>query len=346
MRVTILCILSLGVASAVIAESPAGDPVLGERLVEGVATEDSLWVRSANGALVHFDRATGDRKVLSTHGVADIVRYDERTVALIREPNNPGSYRIQDTDTGEILAPIVSGLDDDDGLISLVHLDQGWAILSRETLILQEQDHWRRAAVDLDRPSFGADVTLAVGQNIYVGRNRGEWGGGLGLIEAPSARAREIARVDGEGLCDGPLNTECDPVTGLARESGRPGCVLASIGLMHMMAHGRILRVCGDRVEVVFEEAVPPPTDPNVMALPNQWPFFGIAATENGWVAVSAGKLFQSSGGFVSQTDMPELVPWQGLEAAFLPSIIILKTDLNWGMSISGYTPLLVPVMD
>ena len=330
-------------ASSTAFAQSTGDPVLGERLVEAVATQDTLWVRAANGSLVRFDRDDGARTIVATEGVADMVRLEGRTVALVRGADESAGFMIIDTADGMTLAKWQGSIAD--GLMSLVRLPDGWAVLTRDKVLIQTTDGWRT----LPRPpgpSFGVEVTAAVDGRIYVGRNRGEWGGGLEVIDPVSDTIRQIVRIDGEDICDGPLNPDCDPVTGLAVDSERPNCLLASVGLMHMLAHGRILRVCGDAVEVMFEQAVPSPEDEGLLSLPNEWPFFGIAATADGWVAISVGKLFRSSDGQVVQTEMPALENWHGLSAAFEPDLIILKTDVNWGMSLSGYTPLLAPVTD
>jgi hypothetical protein len=51
-------------------------------------------------------------------------------------------------------------------------------------------------------------------------------------------------------LCAGPLNGGCDPVTGVVPDPDHPQCVLASIGLSHMLMQGRIIRACPGRVDL------------------------------------------------------------------------------------------------
>ena len=63
----------------------------------------------------------------------------------------------------------------------------------------------------------------------------------------------KLVQYDAEGsLCGGPLNADCDPVTGIAPDPWSQGCVVAAIGLVHFAPHGRIVRVCGDRVKRVY----------------------------------------------------------------------------------------------
>lgn len=339
---TVVLAFSTAAAAAGQEESARGDPVLGERLIEGVATATRLWVRGNEGVVVSFDRENGTRRTLATTGVVDLLRDGGRTVALRKL--GPGTYTVEDIETGEALAP---ELESEAAPLALIHSDGAWLVLTREALVQNRDGAWMSRPLSERLDQFGVPSIAASGAGVlYVGFNQGEWGGGLRSISTASSVVREVRRVD-EDPCDGPLAHECDPVTGIIQDLSRPDCMLVSVGLMHMIAHGRILRVCGENVEVLFDEAVPPPADRNVMVLPHTWPFFGLASTVDGWIAVSAGKLFRSARGEVGQADLPTLEPWHGLEASFDdPAVVILKTDVNWGMSVSGYTPLLVPVTD
>jgi hypothetical protein len=80
----------------------------------------------------------------------------------------------------------------------------------------------RQAALRLSGP-IQALVTAAVHvtpQAVFVGLNAGEWGGGLKRIDRRSGGVETIERNTTGGLCDGPLNTDCDPVQGLRRSRG------------------------------------------------------------------------------------------------------------------------------
>ena len=76
------------------------------------------------------------------------------------------------------------------------------------------------------------------------------------------------------------------------------------------------------------------------------WPLFGLAATPDGWLAIAPGKVFISSGGEVQTIDMPGAEPFAGIQVSQVGQVLILPMDVNWGMSLSGYTPMLVAVTD
>lgn len=181
--------------------------------------------------------------------------------------------------------------------------------------------------------------------SIYIGFNYGEWGGGLWRIIPGSSKMVEVRKVD-DNPCDGPLAAECDPITGLIPDVDHPGCLLASIGLEHMLSHGRVMRVCGNEATLVFSrelDAVPG----SIEAFAHSTcPLFGLAATPDGWLAIAPGKVFISSGGQVKTVDIPRAERLAGIQVSQVGRVLILSTDVNWGMSLSGYTPMLVPVTD
>src|SRR6185295_11653635 len=62
------------------------------------------------------------------------------------------------------------------------------------------------------------------------------------------------------GACDGPLDSRCDPVNAIADDPWNPGCVVAVIGLVHFLSHGRIVQVCDRTVKRLYfkEQEVDP----------------------------------------------------------------------------------------
>jgi hypothetical protein len=158
----------------------------------------------------------------------------------------------------------------------------------------------------------------------------------------------EVQRVDGQ-LCGGILNPSCHPVTAVARDHTHNDCVLAAIGLSHMMLNdGRVLRVCDSTVDVVFSEEVPIEPAPEGyirVQLPGTWPLFDLVSTADGWAAASQGRIFAASGGTVTSIQIPSLRALGPIQVAELRSnLIVVRTDLNWSVSTSGYTPLLIEV--
>lgn len=335
---TYAAVVLLGQITAPVRAAPPVDPLLGARLVDAVATSDRLWVRNDQGAVVAFNRKNGTRRVFADKGVLDLSLDGSQVLAL--RSTAAGNYEVADLVSGRIVAP------------KLIIPKPPLALINGRILVVLAPDAvytltgktWR--ARTLDMPIGGAPQTVTAvdaSGRIYLGRNRGEWGGGLFSIDPETGKVTEVRRIDGEP-CDGPLGQECDPVTGIVPDRVNAECVLASVGLSHFFAHGRILRVCASKVDVLFSQAIPSSPgarEPN----PSTWPFFGLARTVNGWVAVSQGRMFRSADGRVTENPLPSLKPWHGLMASFVAKdVIILATDVNWGQSLSGRTPLLVSV--
>jgi len=322
-------------------QEPVKDNVrLGTRVIEGAATPGYLWLRDDKGVVMEYDRATGNRRPLAASGVQDMSLNNDVLAALV-PAQRPGAVLVTDLLSGAHLTAPLELTTPSRGVLLLS--DNQTMVLSADELAIWKDGAWVIKSL-LGRLTFAPQTdALAVGGRIYLGYNRGEWGGGLQAVDIETGRIDDIRRIDGE-TCKGPLGAECDPVTGLVSDRSSD-CLLASVGLSHFLAHGRILRVCGAKVEVVYSQAGPLPADALGAGI-STWPFFGLTSSAEGWSAVSAGKLFrgQWDGSVVSET-LPELAPWSDLRVAFAgPDIILVRTDVNWGMSLSGFTPLLVSV--
>jgi hypothetical protein len=337
----LLIVLNAGSATAQDDPPPPSDPVLGARLVEGVATADRLWLRSASGAVVAFDRSNGERRVMVEHGAADLLRDSGQTVVLQSDMRTPKRFSVRDPDVDRSLTPALRA-----DALGLLRVGTDWVVVTRGALYRSDGGRWRRQAIEGFGRHFGV-ITMASTPDgaIYIGFNQGEWGGGLWRIAPGASKLTEVRKVD-DDPCNGPLAFECDPVTGLVPDVDHDGCLMASIGLSHMLSHGRIMRVCGDQATLVFSRDLEGPPGSFESFSHSTWPLFGLAATPDGWLAVTPGKVLVSSGGEVKVSEMPKVEPFAGIQVAQVGQVLILPTDVNWGMSLSGYTPMLVAVTD
>lgn len=318
---------------------PPADPLLGARIIDGVASKQRLWLRNAKGAVVVFDRAAGARTVVAEDGVLDLLRTGGVTVAL--KAGVEGAA-VVDLETGKRLTPAVKV---EDG--SLLRIGGDWVVFGQGAVLRSDGGPWRREGFEGPGGGGRGSVETAADGTIYVGFNQGEWGGGLSRLAPGSNRVTQVKRIDGRELCDGPLNPSCDPVTGVIKDPARPDCVLAAVGLSHMfMTDGRVLRICGDTVEVVFSKKVE--GDPKSFGVLSgaTLPLFGLVASPGGWTAVTYDKLIVAKGGETTVTALPPLKPWHGLMLAETNSVILTLSDMNWALSVSGYTPLMIPVTD
>jgi hypothetical protein len=168
-------------------------------------------------------------------------------------------------------------------------------------------------------------------------------------VDLHSGTVTDIERRDTKELCAGPLNSDCDPVTAVIPDPQNKDCVLAAVGLVHMMSHGNILRVCGASVSLVFEK-VDMVDDFRGGKMAETEAFFGLVPAEDGrfW-GITSGALyrFAPDGTNKEEHALPKLERVSGFSMSReLPGVIVLRTDANWAVSVSGYTPLIIPLGD
>lgn len=184
---------------------------------------------------------------------------------------------------------------------------------------------------------------------LWLGFNSGEWGGGLHRIRLSDGTVDRPSHIDSVSPCGGRLNPNCDPVTGLAPDPADPKCMLATIGLVHMMSRGSVVQVCGNDVSVIY--AKPYTLDPN-------WRWAGRVDEDNrGSVAFhslaparTGGRAFAvASDGvyrFVRSTE-PNFAPFLRQRIGAIdwsdPDYILVRTQMNQRHSLSGGSYLLIP---
>jgi hypothetical protein len=184
---------------------------------------------------------------------------------------------------------------------------------------------------------------------LWLGFNSGEWGGGLHRVRLSDGMVDRPSDIDSASPCGGRLNPSCDPVTGLAPDPTDPKCVLATIGLVHMMSHGSVVRVCGNDVSVIY--AKPYTLDPNW-----RWAgkvdehnlgsvaFHSLAPARTGSraFAVASDGVYQ----FVGPTE-PNFAPFQRQRIGAIdwsnPEYVLVRTQMNQRHSLSGGSYLLIP---
>jgi hypothetical protein len=186
-------------------------------------------------------------------------------------------------------------------------------------------------------------VTYDTPYQLYVGFDRGEWGGGLFRIIRSNGAVLEIQQNDGKDLCGGPLNTGCDPVNAIVSEPAKPDCVVAAIGLEHFVSHGRLVRVCGDRVEPFYNETYKTPL--NGRAIVATVPFYGLVRQGDILWAISDKKIYRfESGRLASSISLPSFKNIGGIDISFdLPQFVVLYTEINAELAVSGSVPMLIP---
>ncbi len=182
---------------------------------------------------------------------------------------------------------------------------------------------------------YGDMSVLSVGTTLYVGANRGEFGGGLQVVDLPTGRVTQIDTATPQSVCDGLLARKCDAVTGLVASPFHAGCAIATLGVDHFFSTGRILEVCGTRLRLVYRQTLddhgrpaPPPKKSQMMT--RETPFFG--------VTVAGGKLIA-----VAKTDVLTIA--QGKAPAFSKIPAMTRAGPFWLHDAGGYI-LLVTTAD
>jgi hypothetical protein len=339
---------------------PQGDPVLGDRITGGVVFEGKLWLRGAiisredvSGGLVSLNLADESRRVQFERGVLDIKKADHDLWVMRRTSLADREFvlSVWRKDKFEDLAMFSSSKKDEP--IALVNTARGPTVLCMQTIRMLAADDRTWKLVKLKgKLRGGFQVTVASplsGNSIYVGFNTGEWGGGLQRVDLRTGVVTNVERRETKELCAGPLNSDCDPVTGVIPDPRNKDCVLATVGLVHMLSHGWILRVCGENVSLVFEKSEMV-DDFRGGKMKMTEAFFGLVSAEyGGFWGINSEALYRfgADGNIKEEHALPKLKRLSGfLINRELPGVIVLGTDANWAVSVSGYTPLVIPLAD
>jgi hypothetical protein len=337
--------------------APKADRVVGARIAKALVCDGKLWLLGANlsgkggpgGGLISINLRTGARQLHFEKGVFDIANAGHDLLVL-RQPGPKGHTLA--------VSSWRDGAYQDFPLLDYVDGEEPLALLSRAgapVVLFQhslsrfspDQRKWRPVILQGELGS-GVQISVAAPQNgntAYVGLNRGEWGGGLRSVNLDTGVVSAVERRDSQELCEGPLNSDCDPVTGLIPDPQNKDCILAAVGLVHMMTHGGILRVCGTKVTPIWSKSVKDDLDGKLRMTEA---VFGLAPAANGgfWaITWRALYLFAADGTNSSEYVLPKLKPVSGIYMSRdLPGVIVVRTDVNWAVSVSGYTPLLAPL--
>lgn len=245
--------------------------------------------------------------------------------------------------TGQVVAR------EDDEPVALACTPEGTFLLTSKRFIDLTPAH--PAALRLQGEPIQALVTAAIHvtpQAVFVGLNAGEWGGGLRRIDRRSGRVETIERNATGALCDGPLNSHCDPVQGLATIPWRPNCVAAAIGLIHLAAHGRLAMVCPDRIEQLYVATDGEFEDAERIRNQAQGgfgsvAFFGLTATRDGLLAIGHNGLHRlAADGTATHVPLPRFIRVEGVLVSFaLPDVVLVVTGINGRASLSGSVPIM-----
>jgi hypothetical protein len=205
----------------------------------------------------------------------------------------------------------------------------------------------RADAVDLEgKIHWGLVASVQADRDaLLVGSDAGEWGGGLHRVDRETGVVTTIEKNDSGELCGGPLNTECDPVNGIVADPWKPGCVIASVGLVHMMPHGRLVEVCGRTVRQVYSRPYRYREVEGEEPRPyGEIAFYGLVSQDGRlWAAAMDGLYRFDREGEPTVQPLPKFRDVGGVRVSFdVPGLVLVLTDINARTSLSGSVPMMV----
>ena len=316
-------------------------------ITRAVFADGRLWIMSDNGSLLSLgatepkpDRVRTDGKAIEICGAKD------HLLALIQVSKNHWSIQRR-MNAGWDVGPTIAI--DNESLAALGCAEDGNIVVIVTNRRLVEVDGARVSVVKLSqelKPPFTLGTALINGNMIWVGFNVGEWGGGLRQISRADGKIETVENNRSGDICGGPLNTGCDPVTGIVASPSSPSCVIAAIGLVHFMSHGRIVEICGEVVRRRYFKPIDP--QPPHGTLDEGEPsstvaFFGLARSSGSVWALGIDGLYHFDGSSPPQfRPLPKFENRGGYRVSFeVPGVVLVMTDVNQRRSMSGAVPIM-----
>lgn len=313
---------------------------------KSVFAGDRLWLLHDDGSLASLkpdDRAA--QEVKAPGKVVEICKSSGELVGLIE---GQGKWSLQ-ARSGNAWNAIASVPTLGDAFVALACDDGDGPVTVVTNRRLVELRGGRPRPIKLKQSLDGPLVmgtALGTPDSVWVGFNVGEWGGGLRRISRNDGTVQTVERNRSGELCGGPLNTGCDPVNGVTTAPWNPACVVAAIGLVHMMSHGRIVEVCGSNVRRLYYKPLDPqpPNSPLDEGEPSSTvAFFGLTRSGNTWWAVGIDGLYRFDGAHQPEfSSLPKFENKGGYWVSFAePGIALVLTDVNKRRSLSGSVPIM-----
>jgi hypothetical protein len=337
-------LLTTAGASALEPERPGQESFLSR----AAFADGRLWLLSDSGDLSSIAEGSHERLPEALEDpVYDLCTRDDEVIAIVGKRDHAKEWRLLRRDGGawSVAATVRT---EGDGMQSMQCRSDRITLLTTRRLIDIADGEQRVTPLSgtLGPGMVGAVYDAA--DRLYVGLNAGEWGGGLYSIDHGTGKIAAIERNASGELCGGPLNPDCDPVNGIAPEPWNPGCIAVAIGLVHFRPTGRIVEVCGDRVERLYFKPYGEPiaVDQDERDEPfSTVAFFGLTRTGNElWAAGIDGLYRITAAGTSYVGPLPNFEEIGDVAVSFaMPDMIIVLTQINQRLSVSGSAPMLVP---
>ncbi len=179
------------------------------------------------------------------------------------------------------------------------------------------------------KTAISGSVAYRLSDQLYIGVNHGEWGGGLHRVDLRDGSVTTLGGAIKEPPCGGLLNAECEVVTGIVEMPGAPDCLAVASGLMHMSGSGSLYRVCGDKVSRLYDKRYHPSdvSDPDVY---DTMPFLNLFRRGDILWATTAfdGVYAVSADGQARQQPVSGFRKVAPFDVSFaVPGIVVVRTD-------------------
>ncbi len=235
-----------------------------QRIKEIAYHSSLLWILGADGNLFTLDLQSKQLNKIDFDGiVSDIEVNSGKDFYLLGQKKNSSSILQILKKDGDLWQEFPAIQLSKNNTTELTTRSTGITFYKEKPLVLtdkiiyslQDTGEWKSVNLKTTNKFYHQNKLTATDDGfIYSGLNNGEWGGGLQQIEITSGKVKTIEKIEKSKICGYPLDKGCDPVTDVIRDPENSSCVIAAIGLSHMLEHGRLLRVCGSKVSVVFSK--------------------------------------------------------------------------------------------
>ena len=329
-RLAAAALLATAAAASVAATLEPVRPDQSDSVVDAVFAQGRLWLRMDDGRVASLARGETRmrREELPERASAMCVQKGEVVVVSAASTGVLHVRRHADAWAAHSDITLVN-----DDLIALACADDSVALVTRRHVVEFDGGKPRTRRLSHDFPGMSG-VVMAVHetpQSWFVGTNAGEWGGSLIRIDRQSAA---LAKLEGLG---GPVNAIVD-------DPGKPGCLVVAEGLIHFISSGRLIQVCDGEASTLY--AAKANAEPMASGYVPDVAFFGLAVDGDGLLAVAPGELHRLDAQRQAKVEkMPALHDVDGIGISFdVPGYALVSTRVNQRHSISGRTPMLVPL--
>jgi hypothetical protein len=287
---------------------------------DAVVSGGLLWVKRLDNSL-ESSRLDGTQRRSEARDIGGMVAAGAHLwvwAADERDSETPTAIQVTDARSDAALPPLA--LAANEYVAAVVAKGDFPIILSNLRVFSIHGQSWREQTLSARlRPGYHSQgVLLADMRTMYVGFANGEWGGALYRVDTQTGVVHFIERRDSSDLCAGLLNASCDPVNRLLADSENPHCVLAAIGLAHLtLQEGRVLRVCGDNVSIVFERQIM--TQIGDREFLQTSPIYGLARSPSGFWAITHDRALRIENDRVVE-DIPIAFTGDGLLRVMRPA--------------------------